>query len=310
MDAFSKVIDLAGVRGSLDLRCLLSGSFALDHEPALAGEAPFHLVLAGRARMQLPDGEVLLLEAGDFVLLPRGSAHLMQGVTDATPAGPIRVDLDGPLPIRRNTDAAPELDLLCGRFVYNAGAGDLIMRALPDALHLRLAQGDDMTGLHGVVDLLRDEVARLQHGALAIVTALSQALFVMALRAHAQRNELPPSLLLLLGDARLGRSVFAMLQHPEKAWTVALLAEQATMSRASFARHFAVSSDLSPLELLTILRMQMARKLLVQGQLATAEVGERVGYQSEAAFSKVFAHCAGMTPAVFRREHRAVEVDG
>lgn len=307
MDAFSKVIDLAGVRGSLDLRCLLSGNFALDHEPAFAGEAPFHLVLAGRARMQLPDGQVLALEAGDFVLLPRGSAHLMQSASDEKPGGPMRVDTDGPLPIRRNTDAVPELDLLCGRFLYDAGSGDLIMRALPDALHLRLAQGDDMSGLHGVVNLLRDEVARLQHGALAIVTALSQALFVMALRAHAQRGDLPPSLLMLLGDGRLGRAVLAMLQHPEQPWTVASLAEQATMSRASFARHFAASSDLSPLELLTLLRMQMARKLLGQGQLATAAVGERVGYQSEAAFSKVFAHCAGMTPAMFRRQQRVVE---
>ncbi|WP_458071754.1 AraC family transcriptional regulator [Rhodanobacter sp. BL-MT-08] len=307
MDAFSKVIDLAGVRGSLDLRCLLSGHFALDHAPASVGEAPFHLVLAGRARMQLPDGETLALEAGDFVLLPRGSAHLMQGAVEGAPANPLRVDLDGPLPIRRNTDAAAELDLLCGRFLYTAGAGDLIMRALPDALHLRLAQGDDMSGLHGIVDLLRDEVARLQHGALAIVTALSQALFVMALRVHAQRERLSPSLLLLLADARLGRAVFAMLQHPEHAWTVASLAEQATMSRASFARHFAASSDQSPLELLTLLRMQMARKLLAHGQLATAAVGERVGYQSEAAFSKVFTHCVGMTPAMFRREQRIVE---
>ena len=50
MDAFSSVIDLAGVHGSLDLRCLLAGSFALDHEPAPAGEAAFHLVLAGHTR--------------------------------------------------------------------------------------------------------------------------------------------------------------------------------------------------------------------------------------------------------------------
>jgi AraC family transcriptional activator of mtrCDE len=307
MDAFSKVIELAGVRGSLDLRCLLAGSFAIDHHPELAGEAPFHLVLAGNAVMRLPDGQRLQLEPGDFVLLPRGSAHLLQGVSDGVRTGELQVNRDGPLPVRRNTDGAPELDLLCGRFRYTAGSGDLIMRALPDALHLRLAQDETLGGLRGVVDLLRDEVARLQPGALAIVTALSQALFVLALRAHAQRDDMPSSLLMLLGDARLGRAVLAMLQHPQKAWTVASLASEASMSRASFARHFAASGDTSPLELLTVLRMQMARELLLQGQLSTAAVGESVGYQSEAAFGKVFTQRIGMTPAVFRRQQRIVD---
>lgn len=307
MDAFSKVIDLAGVRGSLDLRCLLAGSFALDHDPASTGEAPFHLVLAGRAVMRLPDGEKLQLGAGDFVLLPRGSAHLMQGAVDGPGSGVMRVDTTGPLPVRRNSSAAPELDLLCGRFTYTAGPGDLIMRALPDALHLRLADDDSLAGLRGLVDLLREEVARMQPGALAIVTALSQALFVLALRAHAQREDMPPSLLVLLGDARLGHAVLAMLQQPQHPWTVASLAAEASMSRASFARHFAASGDTSPLELLTVLRMQMARELLVQGQLSTGAVSEHVGYQSEAAFGKVFTQRIGMTPAVFRRQHRIVD---
>jgi len=301
MDAFSKLIDLAGVRGSLDLRCLMGGSFALDHAPACAGEAPFHLVLAGRAVLQLPGGECVPLEAGDFVLLPRGGAHVLRGTAKNSPPGALRIDTDGPLPVRRNTDAAPELDLLCGRFVHAGGSGDLLMRALPDALHLQLVQEKDMAGLRGVVDLLRDEVARLQPGALAIVTALSQALFVMALRAYAQRDGLPASLLVLLGDARLGRAVLAMLKHPEQAWTVESLAAEASMSRASFARHFAAGGDTSPLALLTTLRMQMARELLAAGQLTTAAVGERVGYRSEAASGKVFTQHMGMTPATFRR---------
>ena len=38
MDALSKVLDLARIKGSLDLRCQLAGSFALDHEPTVPGE--------------------------------------------------------------------------------------------------------------------------------------------------------------------------------------------------------------------------------------------------------------------------------
>ena len=305
MDAFSRVIELADVRGSLDLRCQLAGSFILDHASGPVGEAPFHLLLAGQARVRLPDDTTLELTAGDLLLLPRGSAHVMQSVTVLPPVAPVRMDLDGPLPVRRNTDGPPELDLLCGRFTYGIGPNDLIMRSLPEVLHLSLTRNEGGEGLRGVVDLLRAEASHLQPGASAVVTALSQALFVLAMRAYAQRENMPASLLVLLGDARLSRAVLAMLQHPEKAWSVASLAEQAMMSRATFARHFAAGGDTSPMELLTILRMQVARGLLARGDLVTAEVAERVGYQSEAAFAKVFAQRIGVTPATYRRQHRS-----
>lgn len=304
MDSFSRVIDLAQLRGSLDLRCQLAGSFAVDHEPAPTGEAPFHLVLAGRAAVQLPDGSTTRLGAGDFLMLPRGSAHLMRSVCKKVPAGPMRMQMDGPLAVRSNTEGDVELDLLCGRFTYATGPSDLIMSALPDVLHLSLMSTTKLDGLHGIVELLRAEVTHARPGALAIVTALSRALFVLVLRAHAQRKGMPASLLVLLGDPRLSRVVLAMLQHPEQPWTVATLAEQAMMSRATFARHFASRCATSPLELLTLLRMQVARDLLAQGQLSTADVAERVGYASDAAFGKVFAHRIGATPAVFRRQSR------
>ncbi|VTU45103.1 Urease operon transcriptional activator (plasmid) [Variovorax sp. PBL-E5] len=159
----------------------------------------------------------------------------------------------------------------------------------------------------GDVELVRSEAFHGQPGALAIVTALSQALFILVLRAHAQREGMPASLLVLLvllGDPRLSRVVLAMLQHPERPWPVANLADQAMMSRATFARHFASRGATSPLELLTLLRMQVARDLLARGQMSTADVAERVGYASESAFGKAFAQRMGVTPAAFRRQSR------
>ena len=305
MDAFSRLIELAGVRGSLDLRCQLAGSFSLEHELMPGGQAPFHLVLAGRAVVSLRDGMVLQLKAGDLLVLARGSAHRVQGSMTGPVAPPLRMEVQGPLPIKRNTDDEPELDLLCGRFTYASDQSELIMSALPEALHLRLAHDKDLGGLQGVASLLRAEVEHLQQGAVAIVNALSQALFVLGLRAHMQRKEMPASLLLLLGDARLSRAVLAMLRYPDREWTVASLAEQSMMSRATFARRFSTLGGTSPLELLTVLRMQTARNLLERGQLATGEVAERVGYQSEAAFGKVFTQRIGVTPAAFRRRHIA-----
>jgi AraC family transcriptional activator of mtrCDE len=47
--------------------------------------------------------------------------------------------------------------------------------------------------------------------------------------------------------------------------------------------------------------MRVASGLLSRGKLAVGEVAERVGYQSEAAFGKVFAKHEGMSPAAYRR---------
>ena len=155
------------------------------------------------------------------------------------------------------------------------------------------------------MELLRNEAVQLRAGALAVINALSQALFVLVLRAHAERKDLPASLFALLGEVRLNRALLAMLRHPENPWTLLSLAQQASMSRATFARHFAAVSGQSPWEILTMLRMQMAGELLTRENLSSADVAERVGYRSESAFIKVFSKIMGVTPAGFRRQRRA-----
>ncbi|MGF6506503.1 hypothetical protein OKW26_002306 [Paraburkholderia sp. 32] len=73
MDTLSRLIDLARPQASLDLRCLLSGAFDIDHAPLEAGVAPFHLVLDGSCVIETAAGVPLELQAGDFMLFPRGA---------------------------------------------------------------------------------------------------------------------------------------------------------------------------------------------------------------------------------------------
>jgi len=56
------------------------------------------------------------------------------------------------------------------------------------------------------------------------------------------------------------------------------------------------------MQYLTIWRMQLARRLLGESALSTAAIAERVGYQSEAAFSKAFKKSVGTGPGAYRRE--------
>ena len=304
MDALTRVLELASVRGALDVRCYLAGGFSIDHDDSLPGEAPFHLVLSGKAQMELPGRVNVAMQAGDLIVLPRGTRHRVHDGGPREAAVAPLLDPMGAIDIKRNTLGTADLDLLCGRFTFAPDAGRLLFSALPEVLHVRLADSHGLATLEALVGLFRDEVARLDPGALAVVTALSQALFVFALRAELREGKLPPSLLSLMGDPRLGRAVLAMLREPEREWTVATLASEAAMSRATFARHFDAKGKIAPHEVLTLLRMHLAGDLLRRGELTAGAVADRVGYKSESAFGKAFARVMGTTPARFRRDNQ------
>lgn len=55
------------------------------------------------------------------------------------------------------------------------------------------------------------------------------------------------------------------------------------------------------MQYLTFWRMQKARELLQNSRLSTADIAGRVGYKSEASFSKVFKKIAGVGPGTFRK---------
>ncbi|MFM0728740.1 AraC family transcriptional regulator [Paraburkholderia strydomiana] len=355
MDTLSRLLDLARPQASLDLRCLLSGAFDVDHAPMEAGIAPFHLVLGGACLIETARGAQVPLQAGDFMLFPRGAAHRVRDVRRSDGGAPLTMGHDGMLPLRRNdgggiagnggksseseksqraddndkhelsesdtsrhdrpTNAdqpteSPGVDLLCGRFVYAPGSSALLLNALPDPFHVSLGGAPTLSALQTVIGVMRDEAARRQPGALAIVTALSQALFAMALRVHGERNAADAGVLALLADARLGASVQGMLSAPERAWTIAELGELAAMSRATYARRFNERAGVTVMDFLTQIRMTIACDLLRRTQRSAAEIGEAVGYQSEAAFGKAFAQSVGVTPGRYRRRPQEPEGDG
>lgn len=156
--------------------------------------------------------------------------------------------------------------------------------------------------LRALIGLMREEAESTRSGARSIIDALATALFALALRAHLDRQPLGDGLFGLLGDARLGRALRAMLERPEHAWTLEQLAQQAAMSRASFVRAFSALGGTSPWNLLTRIRMEKARGLLRQTQKSLLDIAAETGYQSEAAFSRNFRQAFGESPGRFRRQ--------
>jgi len=303
MDALSRLVELVGLRAQLDLRCLLAGGVETDEQSAPPGELLFHLVLSGRCRLTLDGGEALDLQAGDFVALPRGSAHRVRVLDGevAEAVAPLLSEESGGLALRRSASGELVLDLLCGRLVSASPLLGLLFATLPGTLSVSLNGSAATAQLQALAALIREEVAAGRAGVQAVVASLANALFALALRAHAESGDGAPGLIRLLGDARLGRVALAVLREPGRDWGAQALADEAGMSRASFMRHFGAAAQQTAGDFVTLVRLTRAATLLRQSRRGTADIGEEVGYQSEAAFNHAFKKALGLTPAAYRR---------
>jgi AraC-like DNA-binding protein len=90
----------------------------------------------------------------------------------------------------------------------------------------------------------------------------------------------------------------AMHEAPKKSWKIEDLADVAGMSRTRFAEHFRTLVGQTPLQYLTVWRMTIARQPLGRGN-PVKSVAAQVGYDSAAAFSRVFSRVTGQSPREF-----------
>ncbi|MNH73817.1 Exoenzyme S synthesis regulatory protein ExsA [compost metagenome] len=297
MNSIDKLISLANVRGSLDLRCQFEGDWAREHAQEALGRAPYHIVLAGECRVDFPDGQRVPMKAGDILLLARGAPHVMHSPGKTVAPSVPSVNEGGVVPMHRIGGTSRDFDMLCGGFHFNRTS--LLFAALPEYLVIPPTTSGQLPAL---VEMLRGEADGDQVCSRFMLDALSQALFTLILRAHLASDGQTTGSLALLSDKRLGRAWQAMLADPAFEWTVEGLAEMASMSRATFLRAFARVAGASPWVLLTQVRMELAFNLLSHSHLGLSDIAVQVGYQSQSAFSKKFKAFYGEAPGKLRRE--------
>lgn len=300
MDSLSRLLSLYPLQAALNVRCHFGAPWQLQLPDAVAGCVPYHLLVAGAACLELPDGSHAPLHTGDAVLFPRGSAHRIRA-GEGEPLAPQRAAAPH-LTIETNGGTGAASDVLCGEFRFGPEAAPLL-RTLPDVVIVRTAQQPALASLRALIALLQQEADEARPGAAAIMAQLSSALFAMLLRGWLEQAG-SQGLLAVLAEPRLQASLQAMLAAPEQPWSLDQLAALCHMSRATFVRLFRQAAGTPPAEVLTQLRMAQAARLLAQGRLAAAQIGEQVGYQSEAAFNRVFKRHHGVGPGEYRRTAR------
>ncbi len=192
--------------------------------------------------------------------------------------------------------------LMGGAFFFQDRQDSRLVSSLPPVLHLRAEDGRIAPWLEDTVRFMAYEMDEYGPGSQTVINHLAQILFIQAVRAYVRT--LPDgngNWLQAMLDPEIGPALGSIHHHPEVAWTVASLADTVAMSRSAFAARFASLVGEPPLQYLTRRRMNRATDMLCENQMAIKEIALKIGYASEAAFSKAFKRVHGVAPGAYRR---------
>ncbi|WP_415787521.1 AraC family transcriptional regulator [Bordetella tumulicola] len=277
--AYSKIVTGAGRWG-------LRGKF--DDAPLFCC-----VIMEGRMRYTA-DGTQLVVEAGDFVLIPSMSEFSVTSYEvpsdDEWQSEPTLLE-NGE---HRSGLVAADADVrtLVGFCRLASPDSALLLTLLPKLVHIR---GD--CRLSALVQLVIDE-SRSQRPAKEVV--LERLLEVLLIEALRSSNNAVTSQGLLRGltDSRLASAIRLIHESPNEPWTVERLAKASALSRSTFFKRFSSAVGATPMDYLLSWRMALARDYL-QREKTIAEVAALVGYSSSSTFTVAFTRYAGMPPGQY-----------
>jgi len=300
-DPLSDVLGTLHLRGSLFMRTEAASPWAIAFP---RGEGHFHVVERGDVVASVRGAKrPVVAVAGDLLVFPHGEGHVI-----ADKAGRKGIDLEHVVAKGWDADArllrvgggSADTRMICGVFTLDRSGRASLLSALPPVLHVQGRSGRPSDHVDLVVQLFVAEAHGTSPG-----SALSAARLIDLLLVHAIRDWLsqqPPHVGGWLGamrDPHVGAALAQLHDRPAYAWTVEELAGRVGLSRSPLAARFTRLVGEPPLRYLTRWRMHLAAQMLKEG-VSVREAAERVGYGSEAAFSRMFKRRMGRAPVKFR----------
>ncbi|KAA0011840.1 AraC family transcriptional regulator [Billgrantia pellis] len=273
------------------------------------GWAQFHFIAQGPVFLRSPGGALHALEAGDALLLPRGGRHELL----SAPEQPSRDIADYESATLCEAVSAVEA---C------AAASCPTTRAVFFSACLEF----DLGGMHPLVALMpevmrvgtllerhpellpmleaMDREARTERAGFAgILARLADVISAYIVRGWVECGcGNATGWVEALRDPRLGRVISAVHRDPGRHWTVAELAAEMGSSRSVFAERFLSVTGMTPHRYVTELRMRLAMQWIGRDRMPIETVALRLGYGSQAAFSRAFKRITGRSPGAIRAE--------
>src|SRR5215471_2218890 len=264
--------------------------------------AYFHVLERGGGIIRLRDeGVERPVLSGDLVILPHGGGH-----TIADSAHTVPQPLDEFIHLARKNSfdrmSPTTTRLICGKFKFENSALNPLLPLLPAVIHIRGQSGKTDEWLESTLKLLAYEARTPRAGPNEIISRLTGVIFIHVMRSWLeQQPEAQGGWFQAMRDPQIAAALAAIHRDPSRHWSVATLADEAGMSRSSFASRFTSLLGVPPLTYLNDWRLHLAAGLLKRGHLAVSQVAERTGYASGTSFSKAFKRRFALAPGQYRR---------
>ena len=272
---------------------------------AMPGYVWFHVVTDGRVWLEAGDAEPTLLQPGDLGLVPHGEGHVLR----SEPGVPVpdvldleREEISDRYEILRHGGGGAPTMLICGAVRFDHPAARNLVEILPPLLHVEASSSPQLDWMQSTLRLMAVEARELRPGGEAVITRLGDILVVQAIRSWLETDAAARTGWLgALQDRQIGRALALIHREPSRAWTVASLADELAMSRSAFAARFTELVDEPVMQYVTRWRMQVAVNSLKEEGTTVAELANRLGYRSEAAFARAFKRVVGVPPGAVKR---------
>jgi AraC-like DNA-binding protein len=273
--------------------------------PPMPGYLWFHVVTSGRLWLETGEEERGWIQLGDLALVPHGEGHVLRSEPGA-PAPHIldleREPVSDRYEIIRHGEGGAPTGLICGAVRFEHPAAGNLVEVLPSTIHIEASSSPRLERMRSLLQLMAAEAGELRPGGEAVITRLADILVIQAIRAWmesdpaAQRGWLGA-----LQDPQIGRAISLIHREPARDWTVASLAHELAMSRSAFAARFTELVGEPVMSYVARWRMQVAVDALKEEGATVGQLADRLGYRSEAAFSRAFKRVIGVSPGAIRR---------
>ena len=280
--------------------------------PAMKHCLMFHFVAAGRCWLEMDGAAPRLLQPGDLALVPHGEGHRLVGEPGADAARLFdlpREILSDRYEIVRHGGGGQATHLVCGAMRFDHPAATHLVGLLPQVICIEASNAPRADWIHGTLRLMAAEASEIRPGGEAVLTRLADILVIQAIRSWIAHDPAAQTgWLAALQDKQIGRAIALINREPARAWSLQTLAGAVAMSRSAFAARFTALAGMPAMQYVARWRMHLALGWLEEHDEPLASLASRVGYQSEAAFSRAFKRFMGVPPGAVE-QRRAVAAE-
>ena len=304
VDSLGEALHFLRMSGAFYCRSEFSAPWALEL-PAMESCLMFHVVTAGECRLEVDGADTCLLRPGDLALVPHGEGHRLTseaGVAAAKLFDLPRELLSDRYEILRHGGGGSPTTIICGAVRFEHPAAHQLIRLLPKLIKVDAWTSPEMEWIQSTLRFMAAEARELRTGGETIITRLADILVIQAIRSWIVRDRAAQTGWLgALRDKQIGRAIAMIHRDSARRWTVATLASNVGMSRSAFAARFTQLVGEPAMRYVARWKMGAALMWLKEDDASLGELARRLGYESEAAFSRAFKRLMGSSPGAVGR---------